>query len=73
MIAYKLLKRRRDGTLGPLFINASQRIPIGVWLGIRLNKKLSEEGFMKVVYALTLLAGLQLLFNFNPLEFLKPS
>ncbi len=48
-------------------------IPIGVWLGIRLNKKLSEEGFMKVVYALTLLAGLQLLFNFNPLEFLKPS
>jgi len=32
MIAYKLLKRRRDGTLGPLFINASQRIPIGVWL-----------------------------------------
>ena len=32
MIAYKLLKRRRDGTLGPLFINASQRIPTGVWL-----------------------------------------
>lgn len=32
MIAYKLLKRRQDGTLGPLFINPSQRIPIGVWL-----------------------------------------
>jgi hypothetical protein len=32
MIAYKLFKRRRDGTLGPLFINAKQRIPVGVWL-----------------------------------------
>jgi len=32
MKAYKLFKLRRDGTLGPLFINASQRIPEGVWL-----------------------------------------
>ena len=32
MIAYKLLKRRKDGSIGPLFINASQRIPIGEWL-----------------------------------------
>lgn len=32
MIAYKLLRRRKDGTLGPLFINASQRIPLGEWL-----------------------------------------
>jgi len=31
-IAYKLLKVRKDGTLGPLFINRRQRIPIGVWL-----------------------------------------
>jgi hypothetical protein len=30
--AYKLLKVRKDGSLGPLFINAKQRIPIGVWL-----------------------------------------
>jgi hypothetical protein len=29
-IAYKLLKRRADGSLGPLFINARQRIPVGV-------------------------------------------
>jgi hypothetical protein len=29
---YKLLRRRKDGTLGPLFINASQRIPVGKWL-----------------------------------------
>ena len=29
MIAYKLLKLRKDGSLGPLFINRKQRIPIG--------------------------------------------
>ena len=29
---YKLLKQRKDGSLGPLFINARQRIPLGKWL-----------------------------------------
>ena len=29
---YKLVRLRKDGTLGPLFINARQRIPIGKWL-----------------------------------------
>ncbi len=32
MKAFKLLKKRKDGTLGPLFINASQRIPLDEWL-----------------------------------------
>ena len=32
MIAYKLLKVRQDGTIGPLFINCRQVIPIGKWL-----------------------------------------
>ena len=32
MLAYKLFKQRKDGTLGPLYINATQVIPIGVWL-----------------------------------------
>jgi len=32
MKAYKLLKQRRDGSLGPLFINVKQKIPIGDWL-----------------------------------------
>lgn len=32
MIGYKLFRRRRDGTLGPLFINARQRVPVGTWL-----------------------------------------
>lgn len=31
MIAYKLLKRRRDGSIGPLFINARARLEVGVW------------------------------------------
>lgn len=31
-IAYKLCRVRKDGTLGPLFINARQRIPVGEWL-----------------------------------------
>lgn len=32
MIAYKLFRLRKDGSLGPLFINARQRIPVGTWL-----------------------------------------
>ena len=32
MKAFKLLKQRKDGSLGPLFINQKQRIPIGEWL-----------------------------------------
>lgn len=32
MIAYKLLRKRKDGTLGPLFINARLRVPLNEWL-----------------------------------------
>ena len=32
MIAYKLLKLRKDGTIGPLFINTKQVIPLNKWL-----------------------------------------
>lgn len=32
MIAYKLLSVRKDGSLGPLFINRRQRIPLGTWM-----------------------------------------
>jgi len=31
-IAYKLFTKRKDGTLGPLFINKRQRVAKGVWL-----------------------------------------
>jgi hypothetical protein len=32
MKAYKLFRLRKDGTLGPLFINRRQRITLGEWL-----------------------------------------
>ena len=32
MIAYKLLNKRKDGTLGPLFINRKQRVTLNTWL-----------------------------------------
>lgn len=31
-VGYKLFRIRKDGTLGPLFINAKQRIPMDQWL-----------------------------------------
>jgi hypothetical protein len=32
MIGYKLMRQRKDGTLGSLFINTTQRVPIGKWV-----------------------------------------
>jgi len=32
MTAYKLIRKLKDGSLSPLFINKKSRIPIGVWL-----------------------------------------
>lgn len=32
MIAYKLFKLRKNGTIGPLFINRRQVIPLGKWI-----------------------------------------
>jgi len=32
MIAYKIFKRRKDGSIGPLFINARAHLEVGVWL-----------------------------------------
>ena len=31
-IGYKLFRLRKDGSLGPLFINRKQRIEAGVWM-----------------------------------------
>src|SRR5437867_10242128 len=40
-------------------------VPIGVWLGIWLNRRVSERLFLNLVYVITFLAGLQLIFSFN--------
>lgn len=39
MIAYKLFRLRKDGSLGSLFINASARLPQGEWLQCDLHVK----------------------------------
>jgi len=39
MTAYKLLRKRKDGTLGPLFINCRQRIPVGEWLPAEAHRR----------------------------------
>jgi hypothetical protein len=45
MIAYKLVKIRKDGSIGPLFINVKQRIPFGEWLEAEdhLNPKFAHR------------------------------
>jgi len=40
-------------------------IPLGVWSGVWLNRRISERVFVQLVYAITFLAGLQLTFNIN--------
>ena len=46
-------------------------IPLGVWAGLWLNRKFSERGFLRVVFVLTFLAGMQLIFNFHPAHWLR--
>ncbi len=41
-------------------------VPVGVWLGVWLNRKFSEKLFLRLVYGITLVTGLQLIFNFHP-------
>jgi len=39
-------------------------IPVGVWLGVWLNRKVSETWFTRLVYTFTFITGLQLIFQF---------
>jgi len=43
MIAYKLFRLRKDGSLGPLFINRKQRIPINTWLPAEEHKTIGYQ------------------------------
>jgi hypothetical protein len=40
-------------------------IPLGVWLGVLMNRKFSESSFLWIIYVITLLAGLQLILDFD--------
>ena len=46
-------------------------IPVGVWVGVWLNRKISEALFLRLVYLFTLLTGLQLIFNFDLARFFR--
>lgn len=39
MIAYKLFKIRKDGSIGSLFINASEKYELNTWMDARPYKK----------------------------------
>lgn len=40
-------------------------VPLGVWLGVWLNRRFSEAVFVRVIYAVLLVTGLQLICNFD--------
>jgi uncharacterized protein len=40
-------------------------VPVGVWLGVWLNRKFSEKAFLKFVYVALFLTGLELIFRFE--------
>jgi uncharacterized membrane protein YfcA len=46
-------------------------VPLGVWLGVWLNRRIPETVFLKFVYAFTLLAGIQLIANFDLVGWLR--
>jgi uncharacterized membrane protein YfcA len=54
-------------TPASLLISAkfSPLVPFGVWLGVWLNRRFSEAIFVRVIYAILFLTGLQLIFNFD--------
>lgn len=46
-------------------------VPLGVWLGVCLNRRIPERLFLKFVYGLTLVTGIQLIFHFDLLGWMK--
>jgi uncharacterized membrane protein YfcA len=46
-------------------------VPVGVWLGVWMNRRCPEKAFLKVVYVTLFLAGLQLMFNFDLAKLLR--
>ncbi len=42
-------------------------VPLGVWMGVWMNKRISEKNFMRVVFAFLFVTGLQLIFQFERL------
>ncbi len=40
-------------------------VPLGVWLGVWLNRRFSETAFVNLIYAILFITGLQLICNFD--------
>lgn len=40
-------------------------VPVGVWLGVWLNRRIPDQHFTAFIYLFTFLAGMQLMFNFR--------
>ena len=40
-------------------------VPVGVWIGVWLNRRISEAMFLRVVYVFIFLTGVQLIANFD--------
>lgn len=46
-------------------------VPVGVWLGVWLNRRIPEGPFVKIIYALVFFTGLQLVVNFDVAGWLR--
>jgi uncharacterized membrane protein YfcA len=46
-------------------------VPLGVWLGVWMNRKFTEAAFLKFIYVTLLLTGLQLVFDFDVTKWLR--
>lgn len=46
-------------------------VPVGVWIGVWLNRRISEAMFLRVVYVFIFLTGVQLIVNFDLLGWLR--
>ncbi len=46
-------------------------IPVGVWLGLWLNRRMSDRWFLRIVYALIFLTGVQLIGNFDLVAWIR--
>lgn len=40
-------------------------VPVGVWLGVWLNRRIPEQSFLKLIYLLVFLAGIELVFKID--------
>jgi len=43
-------------------------VPVGVWCGVWMNRRIDQEIFTKIVYVILFFTGLQLVFGWNPIS-----